>query len=162
MWRVGIDASFLDDFIFDEAPIDPADIALQRFESVEGLSGNALQRSPDRRRFHRCDRGPRGPDHAFLGSFLDAQGIALINGLQTLVGNGVTFYNAGDIILGGDGNDQIVGGGGDDIIDGDKWLNVRISVRENRDGTGNEIATADSMTQLTAGSSAVKSIPANW
>ena len=36
---VGIDASFLDDFIFDEAPTDPADIALQRFESVEGLSG---------------------------------------------------------------------------------------------------------------------------
>ena len=67
-----------------------------------------------------------------------------------MVGTGVTFYNAGDIILGGDGNDEIVGGGGDDIIDGDKWLNVRISIRANKDGTGAEIGTADSMTELTA------------
>ena len=63
---------------------------------------------------------------------------------------GVTSFNAGDIILGGDGSDLDHRRGGDDIIDGDKWLNVRISVRENSDGTGNEIFTANSMTELTA------------
>ena len=129
----GIDASFLDDFLFDEAPTDPADIALQRFESVEGLVRHALQRSPDRQRLRLAPIAMAGgPDHAFLGSFINAQSIALIDGLQGVLGAGVTFFDAGDIILGGDGNDEIVGGGGDDIIDGDKWLNVRISVRSNR------------------------------
>ena len=56
------------------------------------------------------------------------QGIALIAGLQAVLGAGVTSYSAGDIILGGDGSDTIMGRGGDDIIDGDKWLNVRIGV----------------------------------
>ena len=36
-------------------------------------------------------------------------------------------FNAGDIILGGDGSDLIQGNAGDDIIDGDKWLNVLIA-----------------------------------
>ena len=54
------------------------------------------------------------------------QGIALIAGLQGVVGAGVTSFTAGDIILGGDGSDLIQGHAGDDIIDGDKWLNVRI------------------------------------
>ena len=64
----------------------------------------------------------------YQGSFLDAQGIALINGLQGVLGAGVNFFNAGDIILGGDGSDRIQGNAGDDIIDGDKWLNVRIGI----------------------------------
>ncbi len=38
-------------------------------------------------------------------------------------------FNAGNIILGGDGSDTIEGRGGDDLIDGDKWLNVHLSVR---------------------------------
>src|SRR4029453_10030433 len=50
--------------------------------------------------------------------------------------------------LGGAGNEFIEGGGGDDIIDGDAWLNVRISVRANLDGTGPEIATFDSMVPM--------------
>ena len=54
---------------------------------------------------------------------------------------------AGNIILGGDGSDIIEGRGGDDLIDGDKWLNVRISVRANLDGTGAEIASFNSMTR---------------
>src|SRR3546814_18133360 len=71
--------------------------------------------------------------------------------LQAVLGIGVSSYNAGDIILGGDGSDTIRGNAGDDIIDGDKWLNVRISVREAAGpdgGLGAEIATADSMSQL--------------
>ena len=39
---------------------------------------------------------------------------------------GTVVYNAGDIILGGDGSDIIQGNAGDDIIDGDKWLDVQI------------------------------------
>src|SRR5262249_32199978 len=47
-----------------------------------------------------------------------------------------------------DGSDIIQGNDGDDLIDGDKWLNVRISVRANKDGTGPEIASYDSMQPL--------------
>ena len=71
--------------------------------------------------------------------------IALIDGLQALLGPGVASFNGGNIILGGAGGDRIEGRGGNDFIDGDAWLNVRISVRENNDGTGDEIATFDSM-----------------
>src|SRR4029453_16558490 len=46
------------------------------------------------------------------------------------------------------GSDFIEGRGGDDIIDGDAWLNVRISVRANLDGTGPEIAALDSMVRM--------------
>ena len=73
---------------------------------------------------------------------------ALIDGLQDFVGAGVTSFGAGNIILGGDGSDIIEGRGGDDLIDGDRSLNVRISVRENADGTGAEIASFDSMVPL--------------
>lgn len=71
--------------------------------------------------------------------------ISLINGLSSLLAAGATFYDGGNIILGGSGSDLIEGRGGDDILDGDKWLNVRISVRANSDGTGPEIASFDSM-----------------
>jgi Ca2+-binding RTX toxin-like protein len=74
--------------------------------------------------------------------------INLINGLADLLADGATFFDGGNIILGGSGSDLIEGRGGDDIIDGDKWLNVRISVRENADGSGEEIATFDSMEPL--------------
>ncbi|WP_460894891.1 peroxidase family protein, partial [Ramlibacter monticola] len=75
--------------------------------------------------------------------------ISLINGLQDFLGAGVTSFGAGNIILGGDGSDLIWGNGGDDLIDGDKWLNVRISVRANADGTGPEIASFDHARDLT-------------
>ena len=42
----------------------------------------------------------------------------------------------GDILIGGGGSDLIEGRGADDIIDGDRSLTVRISVRTNPDGTG--------------------------
>ena len=53
-----------------------------------------------------------------------------------MLGAGVTSFDAGDIILGGDGSDLITGRGGDDIIDGDKWLNVRIGIMTTFDATG--------------------------
>ncbi len=40
-------------------------------------------------------------------------------------------WGAGNILLGGAGNDLIEGRGADDIIDGDRYVNVRLSVRTN-------------------------------
>jgi Ca2+-binding RTX toxin-like protein len=51
----------------------------------------------------------------------------------------------GNIILGGAGSDSLMGRGANDIIDGDKALFVRISVRANPDGTGAELGTTDLM-----------------
>ncbi|HXV76779.1 MAG TPA: peroxidase family protein, partial [Candidatus Polarisedimenticolaceae bacterium] len=132
---------------FDETPV-PFSIAsaLSRFESTEGLSGSS-----------RSDI-LRGDDEDITTiPFSGTQGstltnFALIDGLQGLVdgllGPGQTSFAAGNIILGGAGSDIIEGRGGDDLIDGDHWLSVRISVRENADGTGAEIDTVTSLTQL--------------
>ena len=48
--------------------------------------------------------------------------------------------DASDILLGGGGSDVIKGLAGNDIIDGDHWLNVRIAIHANQDGTGPVIA----------------------
>ena len=114
------------------------------FETVEGLSGTRFNDTLTGSDVTSATIGAAG----FRGSALDAQGIAAINGLQTLLGAGVTSFGAGDILLGGDGSDLITGRAGNDIIDGDRWLNVRISVRENSDGTGREIGSANSMGEL--------------
>jgi Ca2+-binding RTX toxin-like protein len=146
----GVNADLSIPIIFDEAPTIPGNAALDEFETVEGLSGSA---------FGDILRGtndtaaemlpiPQGGTGGYRGSALDADGIALISGLQAVVGAGVTSFAAGDIILGGDGSDLIEGQGGDDIIDGDKYLNVRIGVFQNNDGTGAQIDTANSMTEL--------------
>ena len=80
--------------------------------------------------------------------------IGLIDELGTLLtdffGVAQTSFGSGNIILGGDGSDIIEGRGGDDLVDGDRALNVRISVRANADGTGAEIGSATSMTELAA------------
>src|SRR5215475_5031058 len=118
------------------------DSILDRFAEVEGLSGskgNDLLFGDDQTADIIANITARG-------SVLT--NISLINGLQEFLGNGVTSFGAGNIILGGDGSDIITGNDGDDLIDGDKWLNVRISVRANKDGTGPEIATYDSMKDL--------------
>ncbi|TWC34957.1 Ca2+-binding RTX toxin-like protein [Pseudomonas sp. SJZ079] len=126
-------------------PLSNATI-LDRFEQIEGLSGSA---------FNDILLGDDA-DAAFIatagayGSVLT--NIALIDGLQafldSMLGAGQTSFGAGNILLGGDGSDIIQGRGGDDLIDGDKWLNVRISVRANIDGTGPEIASFDSMAPM--------------
>ena len=77
------------------------------------------------------------------GGHSAAQRIALINGLSDVLG-GATSFGAGNILLGGAGSDLLEGRGGDDIIDGDAWLNVRISIDTNNDGT--EDVTFDNMT----------------
>ena len=103
-----------------------------RFDLVEGLSGGSL------------DDILRGDNRTSVGlnhALNNPAQIALINGLQSLLGDGVTSFSSGNIILGGGGSDIIEGRGGDDLIDGDAWLNVRLSVGD---------ISADSMTELQA------------
>lgn len=78
------------------------------------------------------------------GGHSAAERIALIDGLSALLG-GATTFSAGNILLGGAGSDLIQGRGGDDIIDGDAWLNTRISVRD-KINPNVEVATFDNMT----------------
>ena len=126
----GVNADLSIPIVFDEAPTLPQNAALDEYESVEGLSGTRFNDVLKGSNTLAEERLPaaQGGTEGYQGSFLDAQGIGLIAGLQGVLGSGVNFYNAGDIILGGDGSDLIQGNAGDDIIDGDKWLNVRIGV----------------------------------
>ncbi|MCY1265185.1 RTX calcium-binding nonapeptide repeat (4 copies) [compost metagenome] len=138
----GVSIDFTDRF-FDVPPMPGSGAsALVRFDIMEGLSGSS----------HGDYLRGDNEDAASLltagatGSVLT--NISLIDGLAGLLPAGATFFDGGNIILGGSGSDLIEGRGGDDIIDGDKWLNVRISVRANADGTGAEIASFDSMEPL--------------
>ena len=138
----GVTIDFTDRF-FDVPPVPGSGAsALVRFDIMEGLSGSSHGD------FLRGDNEDATslPTAGATGSVLT--NINLIDGLADLLPDGATFFDGGNIILGGSGSDLIEGRGGDDIIDGDKWLNVRISVRENVDGTGAEIATFDSMEPL--------------
>jgi Ca2+-binding RTX toxin-like protein len=135
----GVSIDFTDRF-FDVPPVPGSGAsALVRFDIMEGLSGSAHGD------FLRGDNEDATslPTAGATGSVLT--NIDLIDGLADLLPAGATFFDGGNIILGGSGSDLIEGRGGDDIIDGDKWLNVRISVRANADGTGPEIASFDSM-----------------
>jgi Ca2+-binding RTX toxin-like protein len=138
----GVTIDYSDRF-FDVPPMPGSGAsALVRFDIMEGLSGSTHGD------FLRGDNEDATslPTAGATGSVLT--NISLINGLSDLLAAGATFYDGGNIILGGSGSDLIEGRGGDDIIDGDKWLNVRISVRANADGTGAEIASFNSMEPL--------------
>ncbi|MBK9264257.1 MAG: choice-of-anchor D domain-containing protein [Polyangiaceae bacterium] len=113
-----------------------------RFDLVEGLSGwdhDDILRGDDATTVELTEIDANSGQNNALNT--QAQ-IDLIAGLQDLLGDGVTSFSGGNIILGGAGSDLIEGRGGDDIIDGDRWLNVRLSVR---DEANNEIGTADGM-----------------
>ncbi|MGA8211410.1 MAG: peroxidase family protein [Nocardioidaceae bacterium] len=55
------------------------------------------------------------------------------------------LWGGGNILLGGAGSDRITGRGGDDVIDGDKSLRVRISVRTDPADPTTEIGSTDLM-----------------
>ncbi|HEV7654507.1 MAG TPA: peroxidase family protein [Mycobacteriales bacterium] len=95
---------------------------------------------------------------------LDQAGLDRIAGLSTVVGplTGALapvvaasatgscplsgpIWGEGNILIGGGGSDTIEGRGGDDIIDGDRFLSARISVRTNAADPATEIGSADLM-----------------
>ncbi|WP_085718699.1 peroxidase family protein [Pseudomonas sp. B28(2017)] len=157
-------AGFKDDPFGVSVDLGLADIALApplpelaatvaRFRQVEGLTGSHFSdilRGDDADATVIAAAGAQG---SVLTNFDLVSGLrsfvgAAAAGLDGIVGTADDQFAAGNIILGGGGSDIIEAGGGDDLVDGDKWLNVRISVRQNIDGTGPEIATFDSMVQL--------------
>ncbi|HEV2596897.1 peroxidase family protein, partial [Sphingopyxis sp.] len=120
--------------------------------------------------------GPDSPLDSYSNDLL-AKNVDLIDGLDVLVAhlgagipvtkvvngqtvavldeNGVqervifSTSQAGDILLGGGGSDTIKGLAGDDIIDGDRWLNVRILVTP-RPTDNWQAFSVDSMTEIAA------------
>ncbi len=136
----------------------PEAVLRDRYQEVEGLSGGPLN---DVIRGDSDVPAGNGGDGFSGCDVLDQTGVARITGLNALVTTFPTpladvlaaaasrncplagdVWGQGNIILGGAGTDLIEGRGGDDIIDGDRYLNVRLSVR---DGAGAEIGTTDLM-----------------
>ncbi len=134
-----------------------------KFNEVEALSGW---------KFNDTLRGddivPSGVGGGgFIGcDALDAAGVNRIAGLDQLVPLSIRTENsadialasatrfcllegpawgAGNILLGGGGNDTMEGRGANDIIDGDRWMNVRLSVRTNPSDPNTEIGSTDLM-----------------
>ncbi|MBI4291352.1 MAG: heme peroxidase, partial [Betaproteobacteria bacterium] len=134
--------------------VPPATAAVEtRFSFMEGLSGSAFAdvlRGNDATAAQIALAGFTGSALtnfdliAGLRAFVGAAGA----GADGLVGTADDRFDSGNIILGGDGSDVLEGRGGDDLIDGDRSLNVRISVRANADGTGAEIRSVNSLTEL--------------
>jgi Ca2+-binding RTX toxin-like protein len=140
---------------------DAEDVLRDRFDTVEALSG--WNEDDVLRGDNRAAPDPAAPDPgaelaAAEGTMVKHElthgGVDRIIGLRTLLEDagvlqaatgafeGGIAFNAGNILLGGGGSDTIQGRGGDDVIDGDAWLNVRISIKD----TNNvEIATIDSL-----------------
>jgi Ca2+-binding RTX toxin-like protein len=142
-------------------------ILRDRFDLVEGLSGWKFSDTltgrvvPVNTRVEATGTaaipGPDSPLYSYSNALLE-RNVALIDGLNTLVAHRQRYVEVGndgvaetvvmdtadasDILLGGGGSDRIKGLAGSDIIDGDKWLNVRIRIT-----VGSDVYTADGMTK---------------
>ncbi|MCG2624555.1 Ig-like domain-containing protein [Arthrobacter sp. I2-34] len=141
--------------------VDGPNALRDRFLLVEGLSGwdkDDVLRGEDT-----VPSDPAGDEVGVPGltNVLDADGIKRIDGLAGLLPKGATEFGAGDIIIGGSGSDQIWGNGADDIIDGDKWLNVRLSVRTDPADPATETRSANSLKELQADLQAGRINPGN-
>jgi Ca2+-binding RTX toxin-like protein len=126
----------------------PAQLA-DRYLATEALSGGPLDDS-----LKGDDLVPSAVDAELGGeaglNALNAAGIARIAGLAGLLPAGATRFDAGNIVIGGGGNDRIEGRGADDIIDGDAYLDVRLSVRTDPANPATEVRSATSLTELQA------------
>ncbi|WP_455273620.1 peroxidase family protein [Rhizobium herbae] len=122
-------------------------ILRDRFDLVEGLSGWKLNDNLRGREIvtgaydangNATQAAPGAPLDSYSNALL-YKNVSLIDGLSDLVGhlmptggsidpNAIVMdtADASDILLGGGGGDRIEGMAGNDIIDGDRWLNVRI------------------------------------
>ncbi|GLB68042.1 peroxidase family protein [Arthrobacter mangrovi] len=126
----------------------PVDVLRDRHGEVEASSGGT------RNDILRGDSVvPRlaAAEGASGSNWLDEAGVNRIAGLRELLPDGAatgnTVWGEGNILLGGGGSDTLEGRGADDILDGDKYLNVRLSVRTDRDDPATEIGTATSLSK---------------
>ncbi|WP_242701633.1 peroxidase family protein [Arthrobacter cavernae] len=127
--------------------VPPAAATLRdRYAEVEALSGagmNDILRGDEVVPRLVVGEGFSGND------WLDAAGVARISGLAALLPSGATdsgkVWGEGNILLGGGGSDTLEGRGADDILDGDKYLRVRLSVRTNPADPATEIGSTDGM-----------------
>ncbi|MET0221223.1 MAG: peroxidase family protein, partial [Tardiphaga sp.] len=131
---------------------EQADILRNRFDKVEALSGWDHNDTliGDGRVFGDIAPGATvgTTEGVFFNDGLDQAGIDRIEGLGQIVQTGATgFFESGNILLGGAGNDILEGNAGDDILDGDRWLNVRIRITgAGQENTAeNQIASVDSL-----------------
>ncbi len=118
-------------------PPGPAIVNRDRFDLVEALSGwneNDTLRGDDRAAVDMVDHE------------LTAAGLGRVSGLAALLPSAAPF-STGNILIGGAGSDELEGRGGNDVIDGDAYLNVRISVR---DAAGAEIRSVDTLAGVRA------------
>ena len=146
------------------APLDILQVGVRdKFNEAEALSGGVLN---DILRGDDVVPSAVGGG-GFIGcDALDQDGLDRISGLDDLVPplatprtavvaasasgdcpilSGTNVWGDGNILLGGAGNDLIEGRGADDIIDGDAYVNVRLSVRTNPADASTEIGTTDLM-----------------
>jgi len=144
----------------------PVNETRNRYNEVEALSGWKFNDSLRGDSIIPSQLGGGG----FIGcDALDQAGLNRIAGLDalvpplaagtatptaTVVANSVTNYclltggfvwGEGNILLGGEGSDQLEGRGGDDILDGDRYLNVRLSIRTNPADPNTEIGSTNLM-----------------
>lgn len=135
-------------------------ILRDRFDSVEGLSGWKFDDVLVGTNLPTGAAGGEGAGGIIGGPATDSmllqKNVALINGLQELLGKpavadgeAVVFnpQTGADILIGGGGSDRITGKAGNDLIDGDAWLNVRVSVRSKTDPNV-EIRSVESIAEL--------------
>ena len=142
-------------------------ILRDRFDLVEGLSGwkhddkltgrDKAIGARDEATGGAAIPGDDSPLESYSNALLE-KNVDLINGLRELLGHktwdtadplavAMNTADGSDILLGGGGSDTLRGNGGDDVIDGDKWLNVRISVRDKSDHSV-ELFSVDSLTEI--------------
>ncbi len=145
-------------------PIAPAGIlqigVRDRFNEAEALSGWKLDDTLRGDDIVPAARGGAG----FIGcDVLDQSGLDRIAGLDPLVRpldtplatvvaasasnycpllSGTNVWGAGNILLGGGGSDLMEGRGANDVIDGDRYLSVRLSVRTNAADPNSEVGSA--------------------
>ncbi|MDV8146954.1 peroxidase family protein [Arthrobacter sp. B10-11] len=167
-WEIGLQDPQAQDADLN-LPIPPLDIlqvgVRDKFNEVEALSGANLDDI-----LRGDDVVPSAVGAAgFIGcDVLDQAGLDRIAGLDALVPAlstpadtvigisasrncpllvpGSNVWGDGNILLGGGGSDLIEGRGADDIIDGDKYLSVRLSVRTDANDPATEVGSAAGMT----------------
>ncbi|MFI1989446.1 peroxidase family protein [Actinoplanes sp. NPDC020271] len=157
----------------DDQPMD-ADLArlpvtgtagetMDRYREVEALSGGPHDDTLRGDDLDPATGGRMGCDA------LDAAGIARIAGLDQVVTSLATpvtavanntgrdcdlhgnVWGAGNVLLGGPGDDTLQGRGGDDVIDGDRYLTVRLGARSAAGDEIRSVSSAEIETDVLAG-----------